>query len=1084
MRACRIALAALLSLSLLSPALAAERPYLFMTEGDIAAAKKKIASEDWAKAELERVRAAKGHGQPFRNLFLWHVTGDEKARDAELKYLMSFAGAKVDDRPWSDNYVPAVRYDALYDQLTPEQRKKIEATFRKHIDWQLTKNDRTYTRYNWLPNMQWPRTFGMHLMAVALGEEGLIRKIAASNGGWEYYFNDYITDGYFYNEEFGKQGAMIGQMLLWCRGLEQLGMNELGWGYTGTPAPNGVGATMLNYMKGLWMTALPGVDLGTGRWHIPRMTMGDAKGGAGGAGYGLQRSIVPGWLTTGPVDDNRWFARNMNGRDHRDTKVSKLDSPLQYEITHAHAPDAGFGWLLAQMRGPDQEAYYPSLYFGLDPIRPGAVDPPAAESGVYEERGIALLYANEGPAMWTAPAPGLGVRLAAPYVHNTPDAFAITNFIAFNRPIFVNRQVSGGYAGVDPSWSNSVRSHSTVMVDRAEPRFVHPQRDEADPARSDVGGPGVAGAGSVTTRSHFNEDVKFLAMTGAGIYPGVKQTRAFALTDDYLVDVFALESDTPRHFLYMLHSLGRATPDHPQRWAATNLLQGVVPDLTAERSYVAGDRPWSVTCVQRTAGAEPQGTAGVGEAWYDRRVGVRVHMLGEEGTVAFVGDAPTTSDAKHRRVFGRLEPATPSIYASRNGARTVFVAVHEPFEGRPKIEEVERVAETDSSVTLYIVRNGTGDTVKIDWSDDAEQPFTFDRKGAADAAVDAPVQAFFALDDVSIPTGGKTEAELYLRNLASSQASGNVAVRTTRGLSVEPTELSLDLGPGEEKTVKVTITGDATAANRFGRVWLDGGADTAQASVRVAHGVVAERQQIGSRDFEWWVHAPRYTAVYDYFDSVATALVLGPEGRRRGGALPALLVWGTDRRGDEGWQGRGLDGYRAFNPRLQDRDGPGGETAFLVEGGQHPHGASSDLWYRFTEDWIETRYRRGEKGKLVVIDFMPPPGHRAAKPGGTAYTDRGPAELVADRQVWAIEDGTAVHAVFAGGEQGYGPAMFFPAGSVAKAGLIAHPAGEPVGFTYCTAEELPRLLERWQTQVAPRPVRYGQGEFAKPPSAD
>jgi len=246
--------------------------------------------------------------------------------------------------------------------------------------------------------------------------------------------------------------------------------------------------------------------------------------------------------------------------------------------------------------------------------------------------------------------------------------------------------------------------------------------------------------------------------------------------------------------------------------------------------------------------------------------------------------------------------------------------------------------------------------------------------------------------------------------------------------------------------------------------------------------MVAERQQIGSREFEWWVHGPRYTAVYDYFDSVATALVLGPEGRRRARALPELRVWADDARGDEGWQRRDLGGDVAFNPRLQDRDGPGGQPAFLVEGGQHPHGASSDLWYRFTEDWIEARYRRGEKGAAVVLDFLPAPGPREPKPGGLVITDDGPAELTAGRGGWELADGTAVHAIYAGDKTGYGPATFFPAGSVARAGLVAHPAGEPVGFTYCTRAEFPALVERWQAQVAPRPVPYRQGEFAKPPS--
>ena len=53
-----------------------------------------------------------------------------------------------------------------------------------------------------------------------------------------------------------------------------------------------------------------------------------------------------------------------------------------------------------------------------------------------------------------------------------PDCFAITGYYAFNRPIHLNRQVSAGYAGTDPGWSNSIRSHASVLVDGLEPARV------------------------------------------------------------------------------------------------------------------------------------------------------------------------------------------------------------------------------------------------------------------------------------------------------------------------------------------------------------------------------------------------------------------------------------------------------------------------------------------------------------------------------------------------------------------------------------------------------------------------------------
>lgn len=70
-------------------------------------------------------------------------------------------------------------------------------------------------------------------MALALRDEGLIRKCFESRGGWKFHFDDYLADGRFYGEEFGKEHSMVGETLLWCRGVERLGLDGLGFGYVG-----------------------------------------------------------------------------------------------------------------------------------------------------------------------------------------------------------------------------------------------------------------------------------------------------------------------------------------------------------------------------------------------------------------------------------------------------------------------------------------------------------------------------------------------------------------------------------------------------------------------------------------------------------------------------------------------------------------------------------------------------------------------------------------------------------------------------------------------------------------------------------
>ena len=75
-----------------------------------------------------------------------------------------------------------------------------------------------------------------------------------------------------------------------------------------------------------------------------------------------------------------------------------MQVPLWFEFAHRQWPGAGFDYFLAQMRGLDDDRYVPSLFFGLSPVGPRTVKPPPAPSGVYPERGFAMLRAEESPA--------------------------------------------------------------------------------------------------------------------------------------------------------------------------------------------------------------------------------------------------------------------------------------------------------------------------------------------------------------------------------------------------------------------------------------------------------------------------------------------------------------------------------------------------------------------------------------------------------------------------------------------------------------------------------------------------------------
>ena len=757
---------------------AAEHPFILWTRDEAAAIRKRVETEPWAKVKYEEMLKEQGLGQTFRNLFRDTVMGDDSVVEAEKKYLLKLVGKHPKDflgdtgggRHY-DQYLDVLRYDALYDRLTAEERRALEDTFRVFINHHLHEETLTFTRTSWLPNMQWPRPMTAHLMALALRDEKLIREVFNSKGGWKYYFDDYLADGQFYFEEFGKQYSMIGEMLLWCRGLERLGLGELGYGYTG----KGV-ATMRRHLESIVSLGYPRVDLPGGRAHYPKVTMGDAKGARlkGTPPYVFQHAIVDGVLPNGDGGETFWIAANMNGRDHENTKVDKMLTPHWFEIAHARWPDAGFDYFLAQMRGAGEDRYVPSLFWGVLPIDPAKVKPPAVPSYVARERGFALLRAEERPERyWEGDAPAVALQLATYYVHYAHDVFSLLGLYAFNRPIYLNRQVSNGYGGSCP-WTDSTRGHAGVMVDNLQWML-----DEAHPERDHPHWPNPIG--EVPTRSAFDGLVKFVAARAvpvgghvtldnrqplavstltldlrreeSEVWPGVDMTRALFLTREYLFDVYQLTSKTPRVYQWHVHALGQAQVD--AAWKPTTELVDKLYDLSnrqvAKRlqdpiehdryqlgdvhRLDAGDQPWSFTAVQTCALEDPAQSV-LGRAWYDRKIGVRVTMLGAPETRVFEGKSPESRRAPGREGNKGDPSALPNevggvtLMVERCAPATVFVALHEPFkDGRPRIESFRRIQQTDEGVAVAVVGeagSGIDDRLLLRFWEKYDQPLTLE----------------------------------------------------------------------------------------------------------------------------------------------------------------------------------------------------------------------------------------------------------------------------------------------------------------------------------------------------------------------
>lgn len=688
---------------------ALEHPYLLWTEEEAAAIRQRLADDPDAQAQLERMERSSmaKDNKVVWELFRYVVLQDEEAGAIQKFKLLDFIGRKPDPMTWDvdpktlkwnegmpssgdshmrdEQTLNTLRYDCVYHLLDEDERAGVEESLRSYIDFHLDGHKPwhpafKYDRTSWLPNMHWPRAIGTHLMAVALGDEELIQAMFESQGGWQWFFDEYIADGCFYMEEFGKYYSNIGTMLMYCEALENIGLGQYGYGYTGAG-----GATMKRFLQMLPTIGLPRLEAPAGgRPMYPVVTMGDAgdlhhiiagRGFRDGKGKAISNVAF-------------WRGSRMNG------PLPKLRQAGWFEVGHARWPDAGFDYFLAQMRGPDEERYLPSLYWNLRPIDPAAVTPPPAPSLVSRERGFALLRAEEGPAYWESPKPAVSQQFGMYYVHYVHDCFSILQFVANNRLLYNKMgrpKKRKGYAGGD-DWKDHVRGHCGVVVDGLKAQPVDRGNDGCanQRIREDLAGPG-----------------RFSAVRAAGVYPGVDQERALLLCDEYLLDVFHLVAAEPRTYDWQILAYGeRVADDHT--WQPVAEWQGRDAErihLHETQVFDAGDAAWQVSLQQDEQDRRPG-------------VGVRIHMLGEADSLVLDSVPPGLT----------AEEAT-SLLVTRQKPATTFAAVHEPFADGPASAPLQRVVRIDESadaVGFRLQGAALDDRVLIAYGDGAEAAQTID----------------------------------------------------------------------------------------------------------------------------------------------------------------------------------------------------------------------------------------------------------------------------------------------------------------------------------------------------------------------
>ena len=149
------------------------------------------------------------------------------------------------------------------------------------------------------------------------------------------------------------------------------------------------------------------------------------------------------------------------------------------------------------------------------------------------------------------------------------------------------------------------------------------------------------------------------------------------------------------------------------------------------RAYNAGEKGWSVTALQSCTLDDPA-EAKLPKKWYERKIGVRMNMLGEKDTTAYTAQTPLIVK-KHRDKGGQWqyndvpsEVGGVTIIAERNTPATTFVALHEPFEGdKGSIVDFRKIGRSDRGFAVAVIGkagSAINDRLMLCLDEDCDKP--------------------------------------------------------------------------------------------------------------------------------------------------------------------------------------------------------------------------------------------------------------------------------------------------------------------------------------------------------------------------
>ena len=499
------------TISELSPA--HSRPYLF-SETYRSDLQKIIDQKLWAKQNLKEIKVKATDGDGFSAAFLFALTNEQRYLTQAKKWLLNIAknGGDLGRRalnadtaffkqgmPWlGDVYYnldtrPLQAFDYLYNSLTPAEREFI------HNGLSASARFRKNAMDTWwqTPNLVFKPTSMVAIHGLLTQDQSYI--------DWGFFRKSKSNLGGY----FSTLNSMLRDNGPW---------NEAPI-YAISHRPLSMSLEISDYLNRLtgkdWFNRiLPGGSSVRGLmdYYIKTTYPAETRPNAGRA----YRILTYGDGATGQYGDLYLISDNPYQRNLKQELASA------YKITRD--PDYA-AFLKLDKNYQSDLLYKPEL-----PVSPLL---PMAPSSIWKNFGLAFLRSDNSRGYWNNPdSIAASLLFRQGYGHGHSDALSITLFAAGQ--LFYPDYNAVQYENPAIGWTASSIAHNTVVVDSMNSSLPK----------------------TVNTIHEFNADLDVVqAQVSEPL--GISKIRTLALAPDYLLDIFHINSLTPRTFDYLLHSFGK-----------------------------------------------------------------------------------------------------------------------------------------------------------------------------------------------------------------------------------------------------------------------------------------------------------------------------------------------------------------------------------------------------------------------------------------------------------------------------------------------------------------------------------------------